>query len=594
MRRWTEVLAFVLLFALAAWQFDGLGAAWSAPIPHGPDEDWDWQLTLWQAGLQCVRAGELPGWNPWTGGGLPLWAHPESPFLYPPWWLSLWLGTDLTIKLILLGHLALLVVGAGLAGRELGLPVAGAQFAALFALCSAFLPDFIAYGHIMFVGVGWLPLAWVALRRGRWAWAGVALAMPLLSGGHYLALYGVLWLILDGLSRALQPERSRWLCAVLALNGLALGLGWLAWPLGAALLLALAVQRPARGATLWPLVGALAVAGLLMLPKLGPMVILLGKSARMSAQASFSVADPYTLPELLRVLSGWVPRPSGHEGPNVFFSPIPVLLGLVGLGVVGWRRPDWGLTGWVFWNLGWGGATPLNLLALVHRLPGFELIRVVERYSLIWTLFLGWSAGALLSLAWSRSRVAGALLALTLLSWVPGAARSAAGLQRMGPGPSPAIAAGDFVQVRGEGSNYHSVLANQGRPDRSTSGAPPAPAAGLRAVGEEGYKGEAWLLETGEPLQATLSPGRVRLVLPRAGTAVLNQNAWPGWRSERGQVDTTQGLVSVHGEAGQLELRYSVPWLRLSSAISLVGLVALGLLAGRMRTRDSTEPSSHS
>ncbi len=422
---WVGAASGVALFGLAAWQFDFLGAGLFDGIPHGRNEDWDWQLTLYEVSrLALVRYRELPAWNPFTQGGVPLWANPEAPFLYPGFAWILALGTEPGLKLWILSHQLLLVVGGWLAGRRMGLSPLAAHGAALAAFCSAFIPGFIAVGHVMYLPLGWLPLAWVAARGGRWRLAGLCLALAFLAGGHHLLVYGALWLGLDALGRGLDRRRLRWLVAGLAVNGLLLGLHALAWPLAAALGLLAVLQRPAGlGRALRPVVLAGLLAGLLCASRFTTAPALFARAERLEAQVVTSIADDYDLGRALRVLSGWSPRPSDHEGQNVFWSPVPVLGGLAGMAGLAMARPAVGLVAWTFWNLGWGGATPANLLEVAHRLPGLDHLRVVERYALVWTLFLGWGLG------WAADRLVrwrpwtgSALVGAGLAAWLVRAA----------------------------------------------------------------------------------------------------------------------------------------------------------------------------
>jgi len=585
--RWSGLLLGLALFALAAWQLDWLGAELFSPINHGRNEDWDWQLTLYEAcRVALVEYRQLPLWNPWTQGGVPLLANPEFPALYPPFLLIVWLGTDAGLKAWLLLHQGLVILGGYVAGREAGLSRVSAHGAALAWLCSAFVPGFILVGHVMYLPLGWLPLAWVAQRRGRWPLAGACLALSFLGGGHYLLLYGALWLGFDALLRGLRRDRLRWLGLVLGLNAVLIGCTWAWWPLAIGGVLALAWQRPAGlRHTLPPMVGAGALAALLLGVKLATAPALFARAERLASQASLRVADDYDLVGAFQVLTGAVERLSGHEGQNVFWHPAPVVLGLVGLGLLAMRRPAFGLVGLGFWCLGWGGATPVNLLDGLHRVPGFDLIRVVERYSLMWTPFLGWGLGAALDAAWRRFRWAGGLPVIALVGWwVAVAAPQAAQAQRLGPGRSVEVAAGAFVQTRSELTNYEAVQARKGKLDCWTTAWLEDPSEALRAVGEEGYRGEAWRLEDGTELPVDWSPAAIQVGLPEAGTVVLNQNAFDGWRVGGRVAGSHQGLIAAELPAGLYTFRYRPPGLRLGVGLSVVGLVLL-VVYGRRRAR---------
>ena len=530
----------VLLCALAYWQVSALGAGWDAPIPHGMNEDWDWQLTLWELGRMGLRAGELPEWNAFTGGGQPLWANPEQPFLYPPFLATLGLSTERAVRVLVVFHWWLVVSGFWAFGRSVGLRGWSAHLPATLLLGSSFLPGFVGWGHIMFLPIGWLPLAVAAQHRGWWGAAGLALAMPALAGGHYLTVYGVLWLIADGLARSTQGHRLRWLALALAANGLLLGLPW--WVLAGPLGVAVVVQRP--GVSVLAGTGAaLAVAVLVAAPKWLPVLCVAAELARFGQQYGAEIADPYTVGRAVDVLRGAIERPSGHEGQNVFWTAVP-LLGVPALVWASWRRPAVAAPLWLFWCFGWAGSTPVNLWWPVHELPGVSSLRVVERFSLLWTPALGVGLG----LAVDRLRWWGlpVFAAVGWHLWV--AAPQAAGLQRMGPGPAVDLPRGDFKQTADELTNFQAVRANRGKVD-CTSAAAIAHPGPVLAVGQPGYRGENGLIVEGDTLTAV---------------GEVNLSAFPGWPDE-------EGLLDLDGPT-----EYRAPGLRPGLGLGVLGLLLAG------------------
>ena len=195
----------LLLFGLAYLQFDWMGAEFSAGILHGANEDWDWQLTMYEVTrLGVVDWGMMPVWNPFTQGGVPLLANPEFPLFYPPFALVLALGTEAGIKLGILFHYGLLILGCWV--REMGLSRLSAHLGAAFLVFSAFLPGFVAYGHIMFLPLGWLPGM-----GGRSEGAlGVVSGRTLARLPRRGALPPALWSALDWLRRLVSGGAWRW------------------------------------------------------------------------------------------------------------------------------------------------------------------------------------------------------------------------------------------------------------------------------------------------------------------------------------------------------------------------------------------------
>jgi hypothetical protein len=263
-------------------------------------------------------------------------------------------------------------------------------------------------------------------------------------------------------------------------------------------------------------------------------------------------------------------------------------LGFAGLSWAALVSPAWGLIGLVFWCLGWGGVIPVNLLEGLHRSPGFDHLRVVERYSLIWTLFLGWGAGFLVDRAAKFLKGWGSAPIVLLLGlWVRDAAPRSQAIMNIGPQrnrPAPLVA-GEFAQLEGPlespHSNYEAIRAGKGKLDCWTTAWLEDPAEGLSAVGRPDYRGEAYFLSTGQSLPLTMSTSGFVVTLPMAGEVVINQNYFDGWTVDGHPVASHRGLISAHLSAGEHVFSYHPPGLRLGAAFSVLGLVLLGVLGRR-------------
>ncbi len=600
LRRWGPevlgVLGILALAWLAWWQFRWMGTDLHTPISHGINEDWDWQLGFYEAcRIALLDHGQLPAWNPYVQGGVPLLANPESPFLYPPFVLVMIFGSSAGLKLWVLFHLAALAGACWWAGRAQGLGPIEAHAAGILAICSAQLPAQTAMGHIMYLPLCWLPLAWIASRAGRWRLAGLCLAMPILAGAHHVFIYALLLLGLDALFRMLDPKRAWVLGAWLLVNLLLVGHGWALWPMLALGVVAIGWQRPHPDGLPWRslvhVAFAVVLASLLCGPKLATVSTLWARAERLAPQLTFSVADQLTGWQALQVLTGLVDRPSAHNGHNVLYSPVPLVLALIGLIWVLRRKPAVALVGLVFLNFGWGGLTPVNLLEGLHRIPPWDHIRVVERYGAVWTLFVGWFAAWGIWGLWRLKRwpwlrwVLGpaALVALAWHVWT--AAPAAAWHYHIGPGqPHEIPAAGDFVQVDDELTTWESMRANRGKPRCWTTAwlADPGP---VLAREDEGYRGEVFMAD-GTPVPAVLTPGRIELDAPHAGTVVVNQNAFEGWHIDGEPAGSRDGLLAAEVNAGPAVFAYRPPGLLLGLLMTLAGLVLVALPArGTVRRR---------
>ena len=597
-------LLLLVFFQASPWLLS------QGPLNFEMGSDWDWQATLYETCRQALFVHhQFPTWDPFTQGGIPLLGNPESPCLYPGMLLPGLLGTERALPWLALVHLLFLVGAGWWAGRTLGLSPVGAHGASFFLLSSDFLAGFIAEGRVMFLMLGWTLVAWAAFRTGRLVLSSVALSLTYLGGGHYLLLFGLLLIGVEALLSYLPKERARWLGLPLLANGLLLGAP-LNGRLGAVLIACLVLlslgmvlrpgaERLRKGGSSGQLASLLLVGlGIVILaaPKLLHLSEVVSRSARFEETTSTAEAESST--RAIRTLIGAAPpilgsdlRPGRHEGPNSFHSPIPLVVGGLGLLLVLWRAPVWGVMALFFWSLSWSDWTPLNLLDPLRHLPGFSLLRNPQRFSLLWTAFLGWGAGFLLDHLWQTRTswgrfVSGSLLVLLiwganlalphLMSWH----------QQLAPttDQAPPISRGDFVQTRSKTTLYFdSVRANQGRLDSFNAIALRAPSKVLTDTSDPNYQGEAWRGDGG-PIEASIRMAEIHVSLPQPGRFQINQNHFAGWRLDGRPAGSSAGTISEDLPAGHYELRYWPKWTSLAVLIWTLGwLAVLGYWLRRLR-----------
>ena len=202
------------------------------------------QFIPWYALLgERLRAGELPGWNPYTAAGAPFAADPLSGWTYLPamvLFTVLPLAPAATAYLLL--HPILAAVGAYLLARALDLPRSGALVAAVaygqtgflayhntccfaFASVAAWLPYVLLGAELAIRADGWQArlrwwgLAGLALSQDFAAWIGQGTYYALLVFASFV-LYRLLVLPL-GASALRRPElrASFGVVAALTLHG---------------------------------------------------------------------------------------------------------------------------------------------------------------------------------------------------------------------------------------------------------------------------------------------------------------------------------------------------------------------------------------
>lgn len=167
-------------------------------------------LQWWRFGLESVRQGELPLWNPYLYSGVPFLANPQPAHFYPPVWLGWVLPATRLVGLLIVLHVWL--SGIGMYGwlRSERAEKMGAFFGAVIYAFSGYFVVRIFAGHLgVVMTLAWLPtLLWaynLALKRNSYAaavLAGVAVALAFLAGHTASFLYLVLALAAYVLYRA--------------------------------------------------------------------------------------------------------------------------------------------------------------------------------------------------------------------------------------------------------------------------------------------------------------------------------------------------------------------------------------------------------
>lgn len=220
------VLAVVLV--VAYWRlFIGEAFFWGLPAL---------QFVPWRAyGFDAIRAGQFPLWNPYNGGGTPLFANYQSAFLYPLNWVGVLVANYAALGWLMsiTAVLHLFVGGWGMwcfAGR-VGVPDVGRGVAALaFALTSYVVGRLGTYPTVSVTA--WIPfLLWAAAgvithgRRRDAAWLALFVGLVLTAGHAQTAWYALLLTGLYSLWLVLRYSRRDWWRLGIALGAVILGAG---------------------------------------------------------------------------------------------------------------------------------------------------------------------------------------------------------------------------------------------------------------------------------------------------------------------------------------------------------------------------------
>ncbi len=212
--------------------------AWLWPLLLGGTLFWGLpalQFYPWRAfAFDELRAGRLPLWNPYNGGGAPLLANYQVAVLYPPNWLHMILPHVTAMNVLAVGHIVWAAVGMWRFAAAWKLPDLGRGVSMLAFALSGYLVGRLG-SFPMTAAASWLPWLFlaahrlvVAEHRARPAaiWA-LVVAMVLLAGHAqtaYYALLGAATYIL-WLGRQVQTGRARVVAWAWAVFGVGLGAG---------------------------------------------------------------------------------------------------------------------------------------------------------------------------------------------------------------------------------------------------------------------------------------------------------------------------------------------------------------------------------
>jgi hypothetical protein len=185
--------------ALATWY------CW--PLFASPDglglHDWDQHLFYYASAMtSMVEYGQPPFWNPWYCGGNVLWQNPQVPILSPVFPLALAVSLPLAMKINIVLHYwiglvgmhALIESGLGVGARAVTMALAAT------AVFSGAVAMHLAVGHSVFLPALYLPLQlhflirafrsgavvdaiWTAVPLALMVWNGALHVVPMSIGG---------------------------------------------------------------------------------------------------------------------------------------------------------------------------------------------------------------------------------------------------------------------------------------------------------------------------------------------------------------------------------------------------------------------------
>jgi hypothetical protein len=520
--------------------------------------DWDLFTTLHAAAVRSVvQYGQFPFWNPYIGGGNILFAHPEVPVLNPLFGLLLIFGPLIGLKIQML-----VVYFIGLAGwyklsRQLGISYHGALIPPLVYMLGSYLTLHFAAGHIPFHYFAVFP--WVIFfykksleRPIHILSTGAAVAFIILGSGAAVPLLFILFFLF--LFSLLDIDRK------------------------------LTVRPPLYAV-------AAGVCGILFAAvKFFPMFDYLIRNPWLPERTVqttplwvvpimlFSFDQSLFARHILGYMWGW------HEY-GAFVGPVAMLLVIIGAIRV---RQNWRyllLIGVSFILLFGSFLPPFSPWDLLHRLPGFESIRVPSRFILLALIAIAILAGrgmdVILSYAGRRRNLVAYGTAAVILG-----THLAVCLPILGEAftrqPQPIVYHEDFKQIIGDPNGmYASLMSNRGT---IKAGWLSAYRQG-RGIIDMSNRTWEWFAQQDAVVveNRRFSPNRIGFTIDvsQPDTLIVSQGYDPGWhRTGGGEVDSFVNLVALKVTPAdkRVEIYYYPDYFTLGLWVSALSiLTAIGI-----------------
>jgi len=282
--------------------------------------------------------GEFPLWNPYYCGGNVMIAKPQSNYISPFFILHLFLPLMPAIKVNILLHLFMGLVGMYLLGRYFKWSFIGNITASFIFVINGVVWLKIQEGHYVWIGICWLPFIILFSLKSKEdikysLLAGLFLALAFLDGHAYSVLYTFLLIVVLFI---VDIAKSKSLRPILPLIGI-----------GISFLLISAV-------------------------KLIPLISFISDNPKMT-----TLVGGYTFYHLILVLvsSNTIPGlPLMWHEFGAYMGVVPFILFLAGL-LLFWRKlADFTISLIFFILLVMGSNSPINLSKFLHSLPFFSSI----------------------------------------------------------------------------------------------------------------------------------------------------------------------------------------------------------------------------
>lgn len=589
-------------------------------------QDWDAFMTRNSVSwASVIKYGQFPLWNPYSLGGVPHLAHPETNVLSLPFFIDLVCGVLVGVRVSIVLHLFIGLTGMYLLARYFRLCLTASVLAAFLFMLNSMYFLFLATGASSIgLAIAYMPWAMVFFLKSfdRFSYAlasGGVLTLMWLQGGTYNFFLILLMMAIYALVMVFSGEQSP--------RKMILRLAMIA---GSPLFLGAVRFFPSLEFTLkYPrkivIYSGFSVESLLygLLGRDQTIGAIVGKSEAQGLWRGFTHAMDEVgmyigiVPCLLFVAGAfWRSTPASVGQSPAAASPSSRPFSLNNKHYVA-------LMCCLFISLwlGFGNrCEPLSLWSWLNGVPPFSFMRTSERFRFTTMIFVALFAGIglqkgidYLAGRFSRPRLPQLLVMAVVIGILVdlSVVNSPALKDAFSIPPLPTPKNESFIQIGGfpeydrqgivkeQESHYHlyrsygamypAYLSNAGSVYALES--VPAPTKAIVYTSPE-YRGEVFLDGTEGAVEYALwTPNRLKVTVEAQGEGyvVINQNYYAGWKAENGlKVEEVNGLlaVKVSPQIKTVELYYLPTSFLAGSLTSLVSLVVAGCWFVSLRKRE--------
>jgi len=538
---WTPTALEVGLIAVGAAVFT---CAFSFPILSNLSKVglvWDWSEKLshvWATVYSIKTFHQIPLWDPYSCGGMPLLANPLFAGLTPWLGLDLILGPVTGVNLQIPIHLAIAWAGGYVLARCLGTGVIGGlTCASIFSASSWFFIQ-VVVGHFEMMATAYLPwilaFFWESVERRRLTLcliAALLLAIAFGEGGIYVCARAALLVPLLAIYHLAATRHDSWPIKVMALFGIA-AFGFSAIKLLPSVQLMRLHPR------------------FIYEPEYNPVASLL--SAIFSRNQYWDHQHP---------------PPGGFYEFGAYLSPIAAVMAAVGILGYPRRSLPWLLCAVFLFSLAIGSPRPWFPWALLRHLPVFASMRIpsisLQTGFILMVAVLSAFGADFLSHNRKTYGLGVALTLMLLATWDAWRVTMPNARVALMMKTNNIFSVADFRQYFGHPFDmYRTALSNQGsvycNESLDFSNLPES----VIASNQPGYLGEQYLIGPGAISLLKWTPNALTYSLDAEGNSpgsrimVVNQNYDPAWRLSEGsgEVFSEGGLIGVRVPEGKQRL----------------------------------------